>query len=211
MDDRVRQAMEALKRGTAGSEKARAKAEDRAAEPPRNRLHLEVEDESERLVSDASACPKCRGWGTATAGRGICAKCGGSGKKRDESDKPVNATTVYEWFLAGVREHIDKNVVMGRWNAKRNTLAKTMLDDYGPALVKEAVEYFCKEWNDIAKQVKARGLPTIELLWGMRDTIFGEIQMGKRGFSGRKEQMNKDEWKGESGKDGKGSDPDVGW
>ena len=107
-------------------------------------------------------------------------------------DRPPNATDVRKWMVRGIEKHIKTGVVYGPWHARENKLAKTLLEDYGPELVKAAVEYLCENWlsHFVAKKGKT-GLPGIGFLWAWRESIFGRVQARfKSTKNGRKAEFN---------------------
>ena len=130
-------------------------------------------------------------------------------KKVDTADRKPNSTDVHRWFKVALRKQFGKSFIVGAWNIKQKTLAKQLIDEYGPELMAIAVEYFVDNWDDIVDKSggRLRGVPTVNLLWGMRDQIFGAVQtLGRRRSKPPKaEKKNSDEFKGKDGK------PVVGW
>ncbi len=120
--------------------------------------------------------------------------------------KPVNSTDVREWFQSGVNALYQREIKLANWGARERALAKKLLDEYGVDLTRQAVEYFVGNWKQIAQRGKFRGLPTVNLMFAMRDTIFGEVQLGGKTYGAREERLNVDEHDAT-----KVEDTDVGW
>ena len=118
--------------------------------------------------------------------------------------RKTNSTHVEAWFREGLFDLYGKRFVVPQWTIKQKKLAKSLLEIYGEALVNEAVAHFCKTWDNVVGNSNGRlsGSPTINLLWGMRERVFGDVQNKGRKIESRK---NSDEFKGDSGA------PDVGW
>lgn len=131
---------------------ARARAKNQAAIEERIRKGAQPRAEAERRV------PK--------------------GRSKHEGDEgQVTALTVETWFSAALRARWPE-LVVARWAVKELAMAKQLLFEYGPALVEQAVVHLVSNWDDIAKRLKLTGMPSIRLLNGYRDTLFGEVQVG---------------------------------
>ena len=118
--------------------------------------------------------------------------------------KTVNSTHVEAWFREGVVGIYGRNFVIPKWTVKQRKLAKMLLETYGESLVKNAVVHFCKTWDTMVRDSRGRlsGAPTVNLLWGMRERVFADVQNKDRKIVARKDS---DEFKGDEGA------PDVGW
>jgi hypothetical protein len=59
-------------------------------------------------------------------------------------------------------------------------LARKLLDAYDGELVRKAIFYMCDNWEEMVKSSAGRlsGMPTIELLWSIRDRIFPDAERG---------------------------------
>lgn len=186
MDDRLRRAMAALKKGSDDHEAAHKKAEERRDERrrkiARNRLRQASEEQEAQEVAEAI----------------------------NQRVRLVNSTDVRKWFEEGVVTGLARQVRLAPWGVKEKTLAKRLLREYGVELTRQAVDYFTIGWATISENGrKFRGLPTINLLWGMRDTIFGEVQLGRLRPEpiGRDARAQTDEFKASEADE----NPDVGW
>ncbi len=123
-------------------------------------------------------------------------------------EREPNSTDVHGWFVTGIRAAFGDDVRVGSWAAKQRALAKRLLTEYGPDMTRRAVEHFCASWKAYLEKGRFKGLPTVELLWSMRDTIFGEIQLaGRKGIKTRQDRVQGDEFKPEAA----AAAPDVGW
>lgn len=98
---------------------------------------------------------------------------------RDIDEKTIaNATTIRGWFLERLQQKYGAGYMAGSWTIPQRTLAKRLLKDYGEEMVARAVTYMFDEWEAMVRGSKGRlrGEPTINLLWGMREQIIGDIQ-----------------------------------
>lgn len=92
--------------------------------------------------------------------------------------KKVNSVDVEKWMRQGIYDLYGKRFIIPRWNVKQRTLAKKLLQIYGADLTEKAVKYYCDDWANLVQRSKGKiyGAPTINLLWGMRETIFAQVQ-----------------------------------
>ena len=123
--------------------------------------------------------------------------------------KPVNSTQVEQWFTEELRELYGSDYIISRWTIPQKTLAKRLLDTYGPDLVRQAVSYLAKHWKLMVKRSKGSlsGVPTVNLLWGMRERVFAEVQGVDNTPAMEDRPENSDEWRpGEDRGDSK-----IGW
>ncbi len=122
--------------------------------------------------------------------------------------KPINSTQVEEWFTEELRELYGVAFIIPRWTVPQKTLAKRLLNTYGPELVRQAVGYLAKHWKMMVKQSKGglSGVPTVNLLWGMRERVFGEVQGIDNRPAMEARPENSDEWRPGGDRDGK-----IGW
>lgn len=128
-------------------------------------------------------------------------------KSEPESDprpKPVNTVDVEQWFREGIFALYEKPLILSRWGVKERALAKKLLKTYGPDLTKRTVEHFCRSWPDLLKRSRGRisGVPTVTLLWAMRDSVFSDVQLGavKPADPARTDEYREDD-----------DSPDAGW
>jgi hypothetical protein len=130
-------------------------------------------------------------------------------QKRPEAEseprpKPVNTVDVERWFREGIFALYDRPLILSRWGVKERALAKKLLKTYGDDLTKRTVEHFCREWPDLLKRSRGRisGVPTVMLLWAMRDSVFSDVQLGavKPADPARTDEYREDE-----------DSPDAGW
>ena len=103
-----------------------------------------------------------------------------------DEEKKITANDVEKWFRDGAAICFG-GVKTGKWALKDKSNAKMLLDSYGPELVKETVEYLFREWDSLSSSLKLVGLPSVGLLTGYRDTIFGMVQLGETGTKRRGE------------------------
>lgn len=127
-----------------------------------------------------------------------------------EPVKPINSGDVMRLFKEETKKLIEsKNLwtfkVPG-WGPKQYAFASKLLDEFGPDLTLDAVRYFCQNWDSIVQKSRGRldGVPTIALMYAMRERIFGAAQLEKEGvkFGSKKES---DEYKGDP------KAPKIGW
>lgn len=125
-------------------------------------------------------------------------------RERKEPGEGPNSTDVYNWFKDAMADtEWGKDLQVSRWEGKQRTLAMRLLDEWGSELVKEAVFHFHREWMDYCEKSKGRlrGIPSIELLYSMRSAIFGQVQLERKGLSGKGrtagQKANSDEYKSE--------------
>lgn len=116
--------------------------------------------------------------------------------------RAVTAHAVEAWFKSGLVELFGPSFVVPKWTVKQKTLAKWLLEQYGPELTEKGVSYFFENWNGLVKSSRGRlsGAPTVNLLWAMRERIFADVQSGKK----QVDPANKDEFR-------KDDSPDSGW
>lgn len=123
-------------------------------------------------------------------------------------EREPNSTDVHGWFVEGIHAALGADIRVGSWAAKQRALAKRLLTEYGADMTRKAVAHFCASWKAYLEKGRFKGLPTIELMWSMRDTIFGEIQLaGRKGIRTRQERVQGDEFKAAAAD----TVPDVGW
>lgn len=127
-------------------------------------------------------------------------------KAAKKAKRETNSYTVEEWFLKATRDKYGAGYVVARWTGKERTLAKGLLTEYGDALVADAVKYLFAEWDGMVAKSKGglTGVPTINLLWGMRARVFGDVQLRKMGKQPPK-RRDSDEFNGSGGA------PEIGW
>lgn len=120
---------------------------------------------------------------------------------------PATSTDVFAWFVEGMAKLHGRKIVVCAWTIPQKTLAKKLLQAYGEELVHKAVDRFCSTWNEIVQGSRGRltGAPTINLLWGMRERIFADIQIDKPAKMVKLDQRERGEY--EKPKDA----PVVGW
>jgi len=121
--------------------------------------------------------------------------------------KPINSTDVERWLKAGVAQLYGKPINQGRWGAKERKLAKNLLADFGPEMVERAVAHFCAHWKTMVHNSRGQldGMPTINLLWGMRARVFAEVQGIDNTPDRSARPEDSDEYRGGSGAKG------IGW
>jgi len=99
-------------------------------------------------------------------------------------DKVLSSYYVQAWFREGITKRVSWSVTLPSnddwWKGKQRLLAKKLLKAYGGELTKKAIFYFCDHWEEMVKDSEGRlsGLPTVELLWTIRDRIFPGVERG---------------------------------
>lgn len=96
-----------------------------------------------------------------------------------------NSKDVEGWFRDGIAEIAGRRYLTSAWGPKERTLAINLLKHYGDALVEKAVKWFCSNWDDLVVQSqrngrKLEGMPTVNLLWALREMVFGAVQTSGR-------------------------------
>lgn len=111
--------------------------------------------------------------------------------------KPANANDVFKWFVDGMAKLHGRKIVLCAWTIPQKTLAKRLLQAYGEDLTQRAVDYFCTSWNEIVQSSRGRltGAPTVNLLWGMRERIFADIQIDKPSKVAKVDNRERGEYK----------------
>lgn len=134
------------------------------------------------------------------------------GPKNDMKLDRGAMTRVEVLFGELLRERYGEDFIVADWTVKQRVLVKQMFTQYGAQLTVKAVRYFHEEWDYITLSSKGRigGTPTLNLLWGMREQVFADVQTGVMSF---REKLSsspamKDEYKAPGGDD---SSPKVGW
>lgn len=84
-----------------------------------------------------------------------------------------------------------------KWNARDYAIMKDLIEHYGGDLVLRVVESLFENWDDYASRFRISGYPSVRVLNGYRDTLFPEVELGKRSDgAGRKQETREDEWHG---------------
>ncbi len=133
-----------------------------------------------------------------------------SGKSRkaleDGGDEvKINSKDVENWFRDAMNKKFGAGKTKMKWYPKEQKLALNLLDQYGPELVEKAVVYFVRNWDDISTRMNIESpTPTINILFGYRESIFGEILVGKR-------RPGVDRLRGEYDAESAARSPTIGW
>jgi hypothetical protein len=128
---------------------------------------------------------------------------------QNQSSEPrkrrINSTDVERWFLSGIRSLYGDKFIIPKWSVKQRTLAKKLIDIYGPELVEKAVRYLCGNWDSIVEKSRGSlsGAPTVNLLWGMKERVFADVQAPRK--PGKGSRRDADEYSDEE------DAPTVGW
>jgi len=96
-------------------------------------------------------------------------------------EKPVTWYNVMKWFKKGIDERISWSVtVPSQWSPKQRMLGKKLVGLYGGEVTEKAVLYICDNWEQMVKDSNGAlsGLPTVELLWSIKDRIFPQAERG---------------------------------
>ena len=122
--------------------------------------------------------------------------------------KIVDSTDVCDWFCERIVDSYGRAVIIAPWTVPQMALAKKMLAIYGSDLVKRGVDWVFDNWAEIQKNSRGRhdgGVPTINLLWGYRDTVFMALQAPKKVRDLTLDPKNSDEYREKPGR------PRIGW
>ena len=112
-----------------------------------------------------------------------------------KAPRKKNSVDVETWFRDGIEKARGRKVVLSPWTIAQKKLAKDLIKIYGEELTEQAVDYMCRNWKKLKKGFKSPpSVPTINLLWGMRDNIFAAVQLGDAA-----DQKDSDEYKGDQG------------
>jgi hypothetical protein len=86
-----------------------------------------------------------------------------------------NAADVERWWCEAMGAAFDGRVRHERWTVHQMTLAKKLLALYGAEEVRRGLAETLATWSQHPAVVERRlgEIPTINLLWGMRETIWG--------------------------------------
>jgi hypothetical protein len=131
-------------------------------------------------------------------------------KENGKKPRKINSVEVEKWFRHGIREVYGENYLVSAWNVKHRVLAKKLLAEYGDDLTERGVGWFCRNWKRLVSNSNGRliGCPTVQLLWAMKDQVFGEVQKELMGIKDEKgKEKNRDEFRADEAKDNK----DLGW
>lgn len=101
---------------------------------------------------------------------------------KDKADRPpkekaVNSVTIHGWFREQLVKRHGSGYPRSSWAAKQRTLAMGILKQYGEKMTYDLIVHMFDRWDDLCAQSRGKltGVPTIELLWGMRERLVGEI------------------------------------
>jgi len=119
----------------------------------------------------------------------------------------VNSNHVYGWYKTVLLEKYGSDFIVAPWTVVQKKLAKDLLGVYGGDLVKKAVGFFVESWDAIVSGSNDRlsGFPTINLMFGMRERIFADVQQGKKPLK-YKDMSRISEYKGPADQD-----TGIGW
>lgn len=128
------------------------------------------------------------------------------GEDGGESKVKIDSKDVENWFRDAMSKKFGSGKTKVKWYPKERKLALNLLDQYGPELVEKTVVYFVKNWDDIStrKEIDAP-FPTINILHGYRDNIFGEVMIGKP------KRRSVDRLRGEYDSESASRSPAHGW
>lgn len=132
------------------------------------------------------------------------------GPKNDMRLERGAMNKVESLFCQLLRDRYGAEFVVAAWTVKQRVLVKNMFRQYGFAMTLQAVEYYHAEWDYITLSSRGRisGTPTVNLLWGMREQIFSDIQTGAKSF---RDKLSNHSARRDEYRDGDGTEPKVGW
>lgn len=101
--------------------------------------------------------------------------CAGEGKRG-----VPNAATVEEWWRAAMATAFDGRVRHEKWTIAQLVLAKKLLTAYGPEEMQRGLAEILATWGEHPGVVAGNlpAIPTINLIYGMRETIWKISQAG---------------------------------
>jgi len=114
--------------------------------------------------------------------------------------KRLNSTDVQNWFREGIVLHVDSNTTIPPnnlwWGGRERKNAVMLLEAYDGELVRKAVLWLCEYWSEMVKSSGGRlsGLPTVGLLWVIRDRVFPLAEKGEafKPYSPAKSVLSRD-------------------
>lgn len=104
--------------------------------------------------------------------------------------------------------HIMGVPVVEKWNLKDKKFIREMTATYGEARVASAINYLFYNWDDIAKRLRIKEVPSVSIMFRIRKTLFVEAETGiVVGSKSKQAKMNEDEYDAEAASKA----PKVGW
>jgi len=100
----------------------------------------------------------------------------------DELGRRRNAADVEKWFRVAHSRLNGFETVCSAWTVKQQVLANRMLEEYGDDLTNRGIVWFFEHWDELVRS--SRGtmtVPSIHLLWSMRDRVFIPVQRQQHG------------------------------
>lgn len=98
------------------------------------------------------------------------------------SKEVLNSRHVQGWFKKALVGKYGDEFIVSPWTVHQQKLAKDLLKVFGGDLVRRAVVFFVESWDALVKGSDGRisGVPSINLMFAMRERIFGDVQQGKK-------------------------------
>ena len=91
----------------------------------------------------------------------------------------VTATTVELWWRAAITAKYG-SFVQSFWSVKEKTMAKSLVETYGPDLLRSVVTYFFEvKWPAMVSTGRWSGVPPFPMFFSMREKVFGDFQAKK--------------------------------
>ena len=125
--------------------------------------------------------------------------------------KGANSKDVEKWIREALWEAFGRKFIIPAWpqSCHQRVLSKMLLAAYGEDMTKRAIVLFCQTWDQKVAESGGRlaGVPTINLIWGMRERIFAEVQMqGRKVVTAKVGGRDSDEFRGDQA-----VGPGLGW
>jgi len=173
---------------------------------------------NKRTTSAARAARKAKREAKAKGEEGKDGEIGGYAEPRYDGDEcfrdGVSSRDVRKWFKESQEEFMPHLRRLPRWPDADRKMAKEMLREFGPALMRGTIRWFWLYWDEYRQVSRGRltGTPTVRLLYAMRSRVFADCQLDQvPGVTNEKrETVNRDEYDEERDHQDTGTDP-FGW
>lgn len=104
----------------------------------------------------------------------------------------LNSTHVQGWFKESLLEKYGDAFIVAPWTRQQQKLAKDLLALYGGDLVRRAVAFLVASWDALVEGSNERlsGVPSVNLLYAMRERVFGDVQTGRKPLRPKKRRVS---------------------